>query len=98
LKQTVAKPIVRKVLFSFLLESKLIHKWLEFVCLLAFYQLKFNGTNTIRKIEKAVNVIGEESKNESLYSKVGQYDDKKLKELASRQAILILKRFKEHED
>lgn len=98
LKQTVAKSIVRKLLFSFLLESNLIHKWLEFQCLLAFYLLKFNDINTIRKIGKAVNIIGEESKNENLYRNVNQYDDRKLKRLANRQAILILKRFKEHEE
>jgi hypothetical protein len=98
LKQVIAKPIARKLLFAFLLESKLIHKWLDFHCLFALYQLKFNDMNTSRKIDKAVNVIEDESKIENLNKKASQYDDKKLNEMACSQAKLILQRHKEYEE
>jgi hypothetical protein len=54
--------------------------------------------NTIRKIDKAVNVIGDDSKIEKLYKKASQYDDKKLNEMARSQSKLILQQHQESED
>jgi hypothetical protein len=37
LKQVIVKPAARRLIFLFLLESNLIHKWLDFECLLTLH-------------------------------------------------------------
>lgn len=98
LKQLIAKPIARRLIFAFLLESKLIQKWLDFHCLFALYQLKFSDMDTVRSIDKAVDVTMEELKFENLYKKIAQLDDRKLIDMAHKQAILILQQYKRYDD
>jgi hypothetical protein len=98
MKQLIAKPIARKLIFAFLLESKLLQKWLDFCCLLALYQLKFSDMETVRSIDKAVDVIMEELKYENFRKKIAQLDDRKLREIAHKKAILILQQYKKYDD
>jgi hypothetical protein len=51
LKSVISMPIARDLIFSLLLEAKLIYKWLDFVCLYRFYLLKFGKTDTFGKLE-----------------------------------------------
>jgi hypothetical protein len=98
LKQVISKPVVRMLIFSFLLESKLIYRWLDHVCLLTFYMLKFGNKDTSRKIDMATGITHNRLKNEKLYDKVTYLDDKRLKEFADKTAVSVLQHFEEYEE
>jgi hypothetical protein len=87
--------MARKLIFSFLLESKLIHKWLDFTCLLALYISKFSNTDNIKNIDKAVGVIEDESKKEKSHKVAAYLDDEKLEETAHKRAVSALQHFEE---
>ncbi|HJT49340.1 MAG TPA: hypothetical protein VJ729_14240 [Nitrososphaeraceae archaeon] len=98
LKQVIAKPMARKLIFGFLLESNLIHKWLDFNCLLALYVSKFSNIDNIKNIDKAVGVIQDELKDEKLYREVASLTDKRLESIAHKFAISALQHFEEYEE
>ena len=75
LKQVISKPVARKLIFSFLLESKLIHKWLDFNCLLALHIAKFSNIDTVKNIDRAVGIIQDELKNLKLHNDVSSLTD-----------------------
>ena len=98
LKQVISKPVARKLIFSVLLESKLIHKWLDFNCLLALYISKFSNKDNIKNIDRAVGIIQDQLENEKLHNKMTSLDDKQLEEIAHKFAVLALQHFKEYEE
>jgi hypothetical protein len=98
LKQVIAKPVARKLIFSFLLESKLIHKWLDFTCLLALYISKFSNMDNIKNIDRAVGIIQDELKNEKLHKNVASLTDEKLEKIGHKFAVSALQHFEEYED
>ncbi len=106
LKQVITKSIARKLLFAFIVESKLIHNWLHYICLLGIYQLRFSNIDTIidtiLSVDRTLNVKQEESELEKLYEKqkmiACQYDDTKLERIARERAIVILQHHAEYED
>jgi hypothetical protein len=98
LKQVIAKPMARKLIFAFLLESNLIHKWLDFNCLLALYISKFRNVYNIKNIDKAVGVIQDELKDEKLHKDLASITDKRLEGIAHKFAELALQHFEEYED
>ena len=98
LKQISAKPIARILIFSFLLESKLIHKWLDFHCLLALYISKFSTIDNIKNIDRAVGMIPDELKIEKLHKDTASLNDEKLEELAHKFAVSALQHFEEYEE
>ena len=98
LKSVISKPIARMLLFSFLLESKLIHKWLEFICLYRFYLLKFGKTNAFRRVETASWIdFGSDIPIKRLFEKVSRLDDDNLRKMAHIKAVHILQHHTQYE-
>jgi len=89
--------VARKLIFTLLLESRLIHKWLDFICLLGLYISKFSNKDNIKNIDRAVGIIQDEEKNEKLHNKMTSLDDKKLEELAHKIAVSVLQHIKVYE-
>ena len=63
LKQVIQKDVARNLIFSFLLQSKLIHKWLDFVCLYSYYKLKDEGLKASADVEMAIKGFVETETN-----------------------------------
>lgn len=94
LYQVVNKPSARELIFAFLLESKVIHKWLDFICLFALYQLKFSDSEIIDKVHKTSNLPVQQLQN--LREKVIRADDEKIKEVAHKLAVNVLRSFEKN--
>lgn len=98
LKDVISKPIARELIFSFLLESKLIYKWLDFICLYRFYLLKFGKTNTFERLETASRIDAmSETQLQRLFQEVSRLDDDNLRQMAHAEAVHILQHYRENE-
>jgi hypothetical protein len=98
LKQVIEKPLTRKLIFAFLLESKLIHKWLDFECLLTLYTLKFSTIDNLRNIDMAVGMIQDELKDQTLHKHAASLTDEKLEKIAHKFAQSALQHIEKYEE
>ena len=98
LKQVIAKPMARKLIFAHLLESNLIHKWLDFLCLLELYFSKFSNIYNIKNVDKAAGLIQGELTYEKLHNHTSYLDDENLEDIAHKRAVSALQHFEEYEE
>jgi hypothetical protein len=98
LKQVIAKPMARKLIFAFLLESNLIRRWLDFECLFNLYTLKFSSIDHLRNINMAVGMIQDELKDQKLHEYAPSLSDEKLEAIAHKFAQSVLQHYKEYEE
>ena len=98
LKQVIAKPTARKLIFALLLESNLIHKWLDFVCLLELYFSKFSNIDNIKDADKAVDLIQDELTYEKLHKRASYLDYENQEDVAHKRAVSVLQHFEEYEE
>jgi hypothetical protein len=98
LKDVISKPIARELIFSFLLESKLIYKWLDFICRYSFYLLKFGKTDSFERLKTAPRIEPmSETKLKRLFQEVSRLDDDNLRQMAHAEALHILQHHRENE-
>jgi hypothetical protein len=98
LKQLIDKPLARNLIFSYLLQSGLIHRWLDFVCLYSYYQLKFEGPKAWAEVHSLIRNFFPTEQLESFYQKLCSIDDKKLRELANKSAVEMLENYDKYQD
>ena len=90
--------MARKLIFAYLLESNLIHRWLDFECLLTFYILKSSSTDNLRNIDMAVGMIQDELKDQTLHKYAASLSDEKLEAIAHKFAQSALQHFEKYEE
>jgi hypothetical protein len=90
--------MARALIFTFLLESNLIHRWLDFECLLTLYTLTFSSTDNLRNIGMAVGIIQDELKDQTLHKYAPSFSDEKLEAIAHKFAQSVLQHYKEYEE
>jgi hypothetical protein len=98
LKQVIVKPMARKLIFAYLLESNLIHRWLDFECLLTLYTFKFSSIDNLRNINMSVGMIQDELNDQRLHEYAASLSDEKLEVIAHKFAQSALRHFKEYEE
>ena len=92
LKNLITKPLVRSILFSILLESKVIQRYLEYTCLFVLYEIKFSGLEHALKTLEVTERL--DSKILSIYKKnlsnltkiVNKSEPKRIKSIAHKMA------------
>jgi hypothetical protein len=82
LKKVLDKPEARKLIFSLLMESKLIYRYWKVKALSYLYVLKFGGKDKQREIKKAVGIVSDEANLENLYNIILSLDYKELEVMA----------------
>jgi hypothetical protein len=67
LKELISEPLVRRFIFTSLLESNVIDKWLYSTCLFVLYLLKFSKFDTVRNILRVTNRLMQQIRRDSTW-------------------------------